>query len=293
MGMEATADENHLHRDLKKSKSSDDEESMAAELAACEARLDAESVPSFLYVQMANQCKLSRTGLGNATQYYLSSQDMDDETYSFTDRPFQIEDTMTTVDFFDTFDQRFNEASGGRPNAAMTFHHADDQQMEGPLIAIQVEAVFNEENGEFVYALQQSESQASIVALGQFFEEGNAVLDGEVVFDDCSIFIDSDEGTCGQDGCGGDAVPPGDGSCQWGTDLRMQLSDEQQFNNPPGCNYCRAGKCVNKLPNGADAARPNDCRSNSMYDGKCTGTLKLGESCVDEFDCDLNENDEY
>jgi len=89
---------------------------------------------------MANNCELKRvvtddgTGGGTTTKYYLQSQDFDDDTYMFSDRPIRHEDTFPTEQFFKDFEIMFDEGTGGSPNAAITFDAADDRdRFEGTL----------------------------------------------------------------------------------------------------------------------------------------------------------------
>jgi hypothetical protein len=53
--------------------------------------------PHYLFVQMANHCTLSRSD----GSYTLSSLDVADTTWQFTDRPLQLEESMETTEFFD------------------------------------------------------------------------------------------------------------------------------------------------------------------------------------------------
>mmetsp|Transcript_19413 Transcript_19413/g.40153 ORF Transcript_19413/g.40153 Transcript_19413/m.40153 type:complete len:315 (-) Transcript_19413:306-1250(-) len=150
---------------------------------------------------MANHCLLSRAtfpGGNGETVYTLSSHDMAEETWGFTDRPFQVESTQTTTAFFDTFDAKFGvNSEGGSPNAAFTFVHEQDHVFNGPLVAVMIDASYmttDESTGEvtYTYELAQSEEQASVLGLDSFFEDGG---DG-VLFEDCSLFIDSSSSWC-------------------------------------------------------------------------------------------------
>ena len=149
----------------------------------------ASSGPGDLFVQMAKSCKLRRkeSKSKGTTKYVWSSFDIDDDTYRFSDRPLRSAGILPTSGFFRDFDDTFDQSSGGRPNGAITFRHSDTKAFEGPLVSIFVDAVFDdEESGRKVYQLSQSEEQASIVSLDEFFGE-----DDTVVFDTCSVFLDS------------------------------------------------------------------------------------------------------
>ena len=149
----------------------------------------ASSGPGDLFVQMAKSCKLRRkeSKSKGTTKYVWSSFDIDDDTYRFSDRPLRSAGILPTSDFFRDFDDTFDQSSGGRPNGAITFRHSDTKAFEGPLVSIFVDAVFDdEESGRKGYQLSQSEEQASIVSLDDFFGE-----DDTVVFDTCSVFLDS------------------------------------------------------------------------------------------------------
>eukprot|EP00522_Entomoneis_paludosa_P013016 CAMPEP_0172448340 /NCGR_PEP_ID=MMETSP1065-20121228/7374_1 /TAXON_ID=265537 /ORGANISM="Amphiprora paludosa, Strain CCMP125" /LENGTH=445 /DNA_ID=CAMNT_0013199803 /DNA_START=172 /DNA_END=1509 /DNA_ORIENTATION=- len=171
-------------------------EECRSKLEQCQAELDA---PSWLFVQMANHCLLARSMASTGElKYTLSSHDMSEETWGFTDRPFQVESTFTTMEFFDTFDENFGvDSEGGSPNAAFTFVHEEDHVFNGPLVAVMIDASYvttDEASREvtYMYALAQSLEQATTLNLDSFFEDGG----DEVLFEDCSIFIDSaDEGT--------------------------------------------------------------------------------------------------
>lgn len=142
-----------------------------------------------LFVQMAKSCKLRRkeSKSKGTAKYVWSSFDIDDDTYRFSDRPLRSAGILPTSGFFRDFDDTFDQSSGGKPNGAITFRHSDTKAFEGPLVSIFVDAVFDdEESGRKGYQLSQSEEQASIVSLDDFFGE-----DDTVVFDTCSVFLDS------------------------------------------------------------------------------------------------------
>mmetsp|Transcript_19398 Transcript_19398/g.40124 ORF Transcript_19398/g.40124 Transcript_19398/m.40124 type:complete len:299 (+) Transcript_19398:217-1113(+) len=171
-------------------------EECQAKLQQCQAELNA---PSWLFVQMANHCILTRSKSMSSSgeevvAYALSSRDMAEETWGFTDRPFQVEGTQPTKDFFDRFDATFGvDSTEGSPNAAFTFVHEEDHVFNGPLVAVMIDASYattDETTGEvtYTYALTQSEEQGATLGLDSFFEDGDV---DNVVFEDCSIFVDS------------------------------------------------------------------------------------------------------
>ncbi|CAB9503459.1 expressed unknown protein [Seminavis robusta] len=178
----------HLRRHLA---GMDEDETCEDDLVSC---LDALSScgdgdgsdPSYLYTQMANSCTLHKLD----GSYELRTDDMDDETYQFSDRPFRIEETYTTMEFFESFDDIF---ASSPPNAVFTFVHSETDEFEGPLVAVQVDAMYTSATEDddskvtYTYVLEQSDSQADVVALEDFFEDGSDMI----TFEDCSIFIDS------------------------------------------------------------------------------------------------------
>ena len=163
------------------------------ELQECQDALDVcmddKEVPTFLFVQTASRCTLSRSEEG---KYVLSSSDVSDETWSFSDRPFQLAESIPTLTFLEEFDTMFqmtDEDTGrGRPNAAFTFIYepeagTGDDVFKGPLIAVMIDAAHTvvpegEENVlsttrsasiKVEYDLIQSESQEDSMTLDSFF----------------------------------------------------------------------------------------------------------------------------
>ena len=169
-----------------------------ADLGLCQSETDGDGDgASILYVQMAQTCKIKEKTDGKGKVYYeLSSKDMDDETYAFTDRPLRAAEAMSTRQFFKDFDATFSEETGGRPNAAVTFRHHDTSNFEGPLISVFVEAAYRKDSGKYVYELTQSEEQEGVSALKDFFRKGDGKDDGIVEYEMCSLFIDSAVSTC-------------------------------------------------------------------------------------------------
>ena len=170
-----------------------------ADLGLCQSETDDDGDgASILYVQMAQTCKIKEKTDGKGKVYYeLSSKDMDDETYAFTDRPLRAAEAMSTRQFFKDFDATFSEETGGRPNAAVTFRHHDTSNFEGPLISVFVEAAYRKDSGKYVYELTQSEEQEGVSALKDFFRKGDGKDDGIVEYEMCSLFIDSVPPCCG------------------------------------------------------------------------------------------------
>lgn len=178
---------------------------LRSDLGECAEAYDEATQPKLLFVQMAESCTLRREVEDGDFTYYVDTTDMDPETYLFTDRPYTDADEMSTLTFVETFDERFESSP---PNAAMTFNVADDDnpndpEFEGPLISMFLEAVevtrsSNEGNLLAIsYKLLQSEQQAGIIALDQFFQGG------PTTFEHCSYFIDTNpEGEAGGQGCG-------------------------------------------------------------------------------------------
>lgn len=189
-----------------------EEKSCKDKLDECQADLDTcgskkADDPSLLFVQMAQTCKLKEKSDGKGKTYYeFSSKDFDDDTYSFTDRPYRIAGTTPTKRFFKDFDTAFSEETGGKPNAVVTFRHEDAGNFEGPLITVFVEAAHRKDSGKYVYKLTQSEEQEKVHALKDFFRKGDGKDDGVVEYEMCSIFIDSTSDTC---------FPANVDSCRW------------------------------------------------------------------------------
>ena len=166
---------------------SDELDKCKSDLQTCEEEMEQ---PILLFTQMADKCKLKRKTNGKSEVFFeWSSKDLDDETYVFSDRPYQIAYTMTSEAFFDNFDDMFSEKSGGRPNGAITFRHKNTNRFEGPLISVFLEAAYKTDTGKFVYELSQSQDQEEVNSLNDFFEDkdGKDVVEYEM----CSLFIDS------------------------------------------------------------------------------------------------------
>ena len=152
-------------------------------LDACEA--EADTVPHWLFVQMADMCTLYRDEDGI---YHLESSNFHKDTEWFTDRPMQLEKTEPTSDWFNSFNGQFDDGKG-MPNAALTI--VDDDASKDVVVSVFAEAYIKEgEEGDegvttYGYKLEQSTDQESVMAL-------EALMDGEdnVTFDHCSMFID-------------------------------------------------------------------------------------------------------
>lgn len=168
------------------------------ELDICRAEKEKESHP--LYVQMANQCKLSR----RHGKYLLTTSDMAEETWTFSDHPLRVQQTLSTDQFFKSFDTTFKEeetGGPGRPNAAFTFVHEDNNGFDGPLVAVMIKAAFTTSHNSkttYTYQLKQSDSQKETFSLDSLFDEDEEEDDEDdddhsldETFINCSIFIDS------------------------------------------------------------------------------------------------------
>ena len=149
---------------------------LQAKLDLCEA---AAAAPAWLFVQMADMCTLYRNEDG---KYHIESSKFHKETEWFTDRPFQLEKTQPTSEWFSNFKELFDDEDG-MPNAALTIVH-DDISLD-VVVSVFAEGYIRE-GLTYGYKLDQSASQESIVAI-------EALMDGEdsVTFDHCSMFIDN------------------------------------------------------------------------------------------------------
>jgi len=164
------------------------------ELDQCEAEKNS---PKNLFVQMANHCTLERlVSTSNVTLYNLITSDMHDETWVFTDRPFRHEETMSSKDFLNNFNETFRTSL---PNAAVTFVSEKENIFEGPLVSVFLDGVYSESavflnntsTTTYTYVLEQSSDQREVIALDSFFSNDEDVM----IYEDCSIFIDSASGS--------------------------------------------------------------------------------------------------
>ena len=153
-------------------------------LATCE---ETAEEPSYLFVQMADQCIFHITDSGNLV---LKSRKIHDTTTVFSDRPFTYEVDVPTESFFDGFEDEFNADNGGKPNAAITLVK-NDVSMD-VVVSVFVKVVVKHRNDPdgptYVYKLEQSDEQASATSLSD-------IMGGEdkMTYDHCSIFIDGAE----------------------------------------------------------------------------------------------------
>ena len=155
-------------------------------LAACQASGAEEEglEPSYLFVQMADQCIFQTTDSGNLV---LKSRHFHGDTVIFSDRPFTYENDIATTSFFDDFDDAFNADNGGKPNAAITLVQNDESK--DVVVSVFVKAVVKHRDDPdgptYVYKLEQSDEQASVASLSD-------IMGGEdkMTYDHCSIFID-------------------------------------------------------------------------------------------------------
>ena len=151
-----------------------------------------EGTVRYLFTQLADTCKLRRIQKNNKIRYEWSSKSIDDVTYAFSDRPYRIAGATSTKMFFETFHDTFRQRTGGNPNGAITFRSGNtNNNFEGPLISVLIEAAYQKVGGRYIYELKQSEDEMMITSLDDFFHgdnDGRAVETAE--FDMCSIFID-------------------------------------------------------------------------------------------------------
>jgi len=164
--------------------------SAKATASSCQAKLDTceatAAAPKWLFVQMADMCTLYRNEDG---EYHIESSKFHKNTEWFTDRPFQLEATQLTSEWFNNFTELFDDEEG-MPNAALTIVHDDTSR--DVVVSVFAEGYIKEGESEtggegltYGYKLDQSTSQESVMSL-------EALMDGEdsVTLDHCSMFID-------------------------------------------------------------------------------------------------------
>lgn len=194
-------DNNEVTRHLKSKKSKkktvnklesckDDLEKNKKELDTCQKE---QNSPHILFVQMAKTCTISQKKNG---KYFLTSSNINKDTWQFTDRPLRHESIMQTARFVKNFEKIFNADNGGFPNAAFTFVDKDKSKPNIPLVSEIIHAEYDGNN--YSYELKQSKEQKDIFPLDSFFIDPDS--DDEITYDDCSIFIDAYQGHC-PDGC--------------------------------------------------------------------------------------------
>uniref|UniRef100_A0A7S2L9B4 Uncharacterized protein n=1 Tax=Skeletonema marinoi TaxID=267567 RepID=A0A7S2L9B4_9STRA len=165
--------------------------SAKASSSSCQAKLDtcqaAAAAPKWLFVQMADMCTLYRNEDG---EYHIESSNFHKNTEWFTDRPFQLEATQPTSEWFKNFTELFDDEKG-MPNAALTIVH--DDVSRDVVVSVFAEGYIKDTEGEgggegqtYGYKLEQSTSQESVMSL-------EALMDGKdrVTLDHCSMFIDA------------------------------------------------------------------------------------------------------
>eukprot|EP00984_Skeletonema_dohrnii_P008458 scaffold3108_cov102-Skeletonema_dohrnii-CCMP3373.AAC.7 len=108
---------------------------------------------------MADMCTLYRNVDG---EYHIESSNFHENTEWFTDRPFQLEATQPTSEWFKNFTELFDDEKEG---------YIKDTEGEG-----------GGEGQTYGYKLEQSTSQESVMSL-------EALMDGEdsVTLDHCSM----------------------------------------------------------------------------------------------------------
>eukprot|EP00985_Skeletonema_marinoi_P020141 scaffold11810_cov104-Skeletonema_marinoi.AAC.1 len=121
--------------------------------SSCQAKLDTcqatAAAPKWLFVQMADMCTLYRNVDG---EYHIESSKFHKNTEWFTDRPFQLEATQPTSEWFKNFTELFDDEKEG---------YIKDMEGEG-----------GGEGQTYGYKLEQSTSQESVMSL-------EALMDGE------------------------------------------------------------------------------------------------------------------
>ena len=86
------------------------------------------TTPKFLAVQMADDVTLTRgEKVGNIQYYYVESSNFLMDTELFSDRPMQLENSTSTDEWFNNFEEIFNDGLGA-PNAALTIVDNDMSQ---------------------------------------------------------------------------------------------------------------------------------------------------------------------
>lgn len=164
-------------------------------LGSCLAReSQAASLIPFLFVQMAESCSIEM----DQGRYFLRTQDMDVDTYAFSDRPYRYAQTYSTSFFTDyLFRELFSSVP---PNAAVTFNVFDGQSeasFEGPLVSVFLNAsfmTFQSDNSTLIeYEIIQSPEQEAILSLSNFFSGVNTTQNASRLFEHCSLFIDAGE----------------------------------------------------------------------------------------------------
>ena len=151
-----------------------------AKLDTCEA---AAAAPSWMFVQLADECTLFRDEDG---VYHLESNKFHEDTEWFTDRPMQLEKTEPTSEWFANFNGLFDDEKG-MPNAALTI--VDDDTSKDVVVSVFAQGYIKEgEESEvptYGYVLEQSSEQESVMSLEDMMEGEDSV-----VFDHCSMFIE-------------------------------------------------------------------------------------------------------
>jgi hypothetical protein len=138
-------------------------------------------VPSYLYVQMADVCVFKQDEDGSVS---IHSNSFLEDTEQFSNKPFRLESTVPTEEFFAEFDTTF--FPGDKPNSAITL--VDKGESEGVVVSVFASA-FNATDGEgktvYGYKLTQSDEQEGVNSLKNIMD-GNDVKE----YVHCSVFID-------------------------------------------------------------------------------------------------------
>ena len=242
--------------------------------------------PSYLFVQMADDCIFQITDNGNTV---LKSQNFHGDTVIFSDRPFEYAETASTEFFFENFDDAFNDDNGGKPNAAITLVTNDESK--DIVVSVFVKAVVKHKDSPdgptYVYKLEQSDEQAAVKSLSEVMGDKD-----KITYDHCSIFIDSysQPGTCGgmcwhdyqcsgrcdrcQSGVQCYAPSP---APQYQCGSRCQNDRQCASGVPPGvlggCRYCANNQCSGQP---AQQQQQYQCGSRCQNDRQCASGVQPG-----------------
>ena len=164
----------------KSSKAQSGCETYEAELVALKEEM---AQPKWLFVQVGDKCVLDMSG----DTPTIESANFHGDTELFTDRPFKLEKTASTKDWFTNFNEMFNDELGW-PNTAMTF--VNDDESVGVVVSAFVNGYTKDESDQTIYGyeLNQSEEHEKVKSLEE-------ILGGKdkMEFDHCSFFIDDDD----------------------------------------------------------------------------------------------------
>ena len=247
---------------------------------------DDDDGPSYLFVQMADDCTFQTTDSGNTV---LKSRNFHGDTVLFSDRPFEYAETASTEFFFENFADAFNDDNGGQPNAAITLVTNDESK--DIVVSVFVKAVVhhkdNPDGPTYVYKLGQSDEQAAVKSLSDVMGD-----EDKITYDHCSIFIDSysQPGTCGgmcwhDYQCSGrcdrcqagvqcyapsPAPPPGIYTCGSSCQNDRQCASGVPYGAVGGCPYCENRRCSDRRTS------QYQCGSRCQNDQQCASGVAPG-----------------